>query len=183
MNKNLQAGLAPIVSIVVVVLIILGGVFLSISKDSKDSSSQQNMEEKMGLMDESMTSKATLRTLLEQGKNTSCNISSSSEGITTEGTVYINADGDLRGDFISKTSTDSADSHLIIKDNVAYVWSGGEGVQVKVNTEDGITEQAVNLDLEFVYDCTSWDRDETMLELPAIDFLDLDAMMMEAQQI
>ena len=131
-----------------------------------------------------INAKGSLRSLLGLGKNVMCTFSGTTGSTSSSGTVYISADGSMRGDFTSQTSSGTQTSSMIVKDKIAYAWTGSQGVKMdatKATASAGANAQAksaVDLDSQVDHKCVDWTRDASKFVVPTtVKFLDLEAMM------
>lgn len=192
MKKNLQGGFAPLLIIVIVAVLAIGGGAYVVSKNKAKVSDADDKYEKESdqvadkefkeSKDEEKESKGSLRSLLALGKNTMCTFTSVVENSNSSGTVYIASDGSMSGDFTSQTLAGNVNSHMIMKGGTSYVWSGSQGAKMNVSataaTTATNTNQSVDLDAQVDYDCKNWDRDDSKFVVPAnVNFIDLEAMM------
>jgi len=188
---DLQAGFAPLLVIAIVaILAIGGGVYVA----SKNKQAKVNTETEVSVETEANTSldvntkaKGSFRSLLALGKSTQCSFTSVRDGVTSSGTVYITASGDMRGDFTTEASGGTQTSSMILKDGYSYVWSGNQGAKMNVESSasagagagtNAQTQQSVDLDSQVDYDCRAWSVDQSKFTLPSgVNFLDIEAMM------
>lgn len=132
----------------------------------------------------------SLKSLLMAGIPQSCTFSSSTEGYTSEGTVYT-ASGKMRGDFSSKVSGKEMKSHMIVMDNTSYIWTDGETKGYKTSFTDEQKTEAeelakdapkptggVDLDAMVDYNCKPWMVSSSHFDLPSgVEFVSLEDMM------
>ncbi len=196
-NKNLQGGFAPLLIIAIIAILAIGAGAYVVQKnraakapEAGDNLNTQanvnadlnaNANANLGI---NANAKSSLRSLLGLGKNVMCTFSGTTGSTSSSGTVYISADGSMRGDFTTQTSTGTQTSSMIVKDKIAYAWSGTQGVKMdatKATTSAGTSAQAksaVDLDSQVDHKCTDWTPDASKFVIPAtVKFLDLEAMM------
>ena len=196
-NKNLQGGFAPLLIIAIIAILAIGGGAYIVQKnraakapEAEDNLNTQantqadinaNANANLGI---NANAKSSLRSLLGLGKNVMCTFSSTTGSTSSSGTVYISADGSMRGDFTSQTSAGTQSSSMIVKDKIAYAWSGSQGVKMdasKTNASAGASAQAksaVDLDSQVDHKCSDWAPDASKFVIPTtVKFLDLEAMM------
>ena len=195
-NKNLQGGLAPFLIIAIVAILAIGGGAYLVTKNkgakvntqvegdvetqaNANADANANANANLGI-----NAKGSFRSLIGLGKNTQCSFTSVSEGVTSSGTVYITASGNMRGDYNTKTSSGVQTSSMILKDGYSYVWSGSQGAKMNVTNMGGSAsagaqaQQSVDLDSQVDYNCKDWSVDQSKFTLPSgVNFLDLEAMM------
>jgi hypothetical protein len=118
----------------------------------------------------------SLRTLLASGQSQKCSFNNAQ----SSGTIYVGG-GKMRGDFTSKVGEATAQSHMVIANNIVYVWIDGQPVGYRMAFNDmkpgsGNGSQGVDADAKVATDCTSWQATESSFELPAdVSFADLSA--------
>ncbi len=204
-NKKLQGGFAPFIIIAIIAVLAIGGgatYVVNKNKVAKNAEVEGNVETQANFKaDENANenanlgvnanvnakAKGSLRSLLGLGQNTMCTFSSTDGDTTSSGTVYIAADGDMSGQFEIKSGTKTTfTSSMIVKDDISYVWSGGQGAKMNVSELKGDTSaqvgggagEYVDLDAQADYDCSAWVRDESKFAVPStVNFIDLDAML------
>ncbi|MDP2788735.1 MAG: hypothetical protein Q8O46_01610 [bacterium] len=197
-NKNLKRGFAPFLIIALVAILAVGGgaYVVTKNKNSKTKAEDQRRgdvqyedkikteiktEENISL---DVNTKGSLRSLLGVGKDAMCTFTSTAGGTSSSGTVYISADGSMRGDFTAQTSAGTQTSSMIVKGETSHMWSGLQGVKmnaVNKNTTaspETKTNSNVDLDSQVDYKCGDWFKDESKFVIPtSVQFLDIEAMM------
>ena len=193
-NRNLQGGFAPLLIIAIIAILVIGGGAYIVAKNKQakvdtggnldtqaNTNADINANENANL---GINAKGSLRSLLGLGKNVMCTFTGTSGGVSSSGTVYISSSGEMRGDFTSQTSTGTKTSSMIVKDKIAYVWTGSQGVKMdatKATASAGAGVQAkssVDLDSQVDHKCTDWTPDASKFVVPTtVKFLDLDAML------
>lgn len=195
-NKSLNAGFAPLLIIAIVAILAIGtGVYVvEKNKEAKKAELEGNAETQANAnadlnanananLGVNANAKASLRSLLALGKSSVCTFTSSQNGATSSGTMYISASGDMRGDFQSQTSSGTQASSMIVKDGTSYVWSGSQGAKMKTNASASANASAqaknsVDLDQQVNYDCSDWTVDSSKFTLPSgVNFVDIEAML------
>jgi hypothetical protein len=181
LNNNV-GGFAPIIIIAIIAILAIGGGTYAVSKNKEKKVEMETNVEANAEVNMEADTKGSLRSLLAIGKNTMCTFTSAHEGVTSSGTVYIGADGNMRGDFNSSTTAaGNINSSMIMKDGISYVWSGAQGMKMNAQVTpptNTSTEQAVDLDAQVDYECNDWNRDDSKFTVPtSVNFIDLDAMM------
>lgn len=184
----MQAGFAPLIIIAIVaVLAIGGGVYYA--KNNNDGVEAEaeldaNVEANMSAdMSSETGAKATLRSLLAIGKDVVCEVSTSKDGYVSEGTVFISASGEMRGDFNSSMNGGAAtESHMIMQGDEAHVWSGSQGAKVNMAAMGASASsqagQVVDVDADVEYECSNWNRDASKFTTPSsVNFIDVEAVM------
>lgn len=194
-NKNLQRGIAPLLIIAIIAILAIGaGTYVVVkNKKAKVPEVQDNLNTQAnGNADMNANAKAnlginakgSLRSLLGLGKNMTCTFSGTNGSTSSSGTVYVSADGSMRGDFTIQTGTGTQTSSMIVKDKIAYVWTGSQGVKMDAAkatssaTAGAQAKSSVDLDSQVNHTCVDWTPDASKFVLPVgIKFLDLGAMM------
>lgn len=180
MPQNKIALIAAAVAIVVAIAV---GAFFVMNKKSPQAPQQTDTRsDTKPQTDESMT-KGSIKSLLSMGKNVTCTIKYPMGEQSTEGTVYVSGKN-MRGDFSFVSSGKSMDSHVIQDGTYMYSWSSAsaQGVKMKMEDVDSVkaspSSQAVDLDKEVDYKCSSWGVDNSKFTPPAdIKFVDIGQSM------
>lgn len=195
-NKNLQKGFAPLLIVAIIAVLAIGGGAYVVTKNKQakiaelednlntqaNANADQNANENANLGINAQA-KGSLRSLLGLGQNTMCTFASTNADVSSSGTVYIGADGDMRGEFESKAGTQAAvSSYMIVKDGVSFAWSGTQGVKMNVAdinaSAEAQAEKYVDLDAQIGYECSAWTRDESKFVVPTnVNFMDIDALL------
>jgi len=109
----------------------------------------------------------SMRSLLESGASQKCTFSNSN----SNGTIYVGA-GKMRGDFTSKSGDVAAQSHMIISNNIAYVWIEGTPIGYRMPFENltagggAQNDQGIDADAKVATNCEVWQANETSFTLP-----------------
>ncbi len=108
----------------------------------------------------------SLRTLLTSNMSQKCSFSNAD----SSGTIYVGG-GKMRGDFTSKADQGSAQSHMVIDNNIAYVWIDGtaQGYRMpfeNLSAANGGKTGGVDADAKVATDCTPWQATEASFTLP-----------------
>ncbi|MDP9249019.1 MAG: hypothetical protein M3M85_00705 [bacterium] len=191
-KRDLQAGFAPFIIIAIVAVLAIGGGTYVVSKKKAakvDTEVQANAEAEVNANANAnlgVNAKGSLRSLMGMGKNVMCTFESTSGGTASSGTVYIAANGAMRGDFKAAGLTSS----MITKDGYMYGWTGGgQGVKIKMDAQaqasaaadasaQAEVNKSVDLDSQVDYSCSAWSMDASKFTLPAgVEFVDLEAML------
>ncbi|MEK7576306.1 MAG: hypothetical protein AAB482_01290 [Patescibacteria group bacterium] len=138
----------------------------------------------------STSQKMTLKSLLALGKAQTCtfNNTGGDAGGNSSGTMQI-ANGKMRGDFTTTASGKTMQSHMLMIDYVNYIWGDEMPFGIKMALTDlekpeNQKNQAVDINKELDYACTSGTSDANAFNLPAgVEFKDLGAMMQGLQDI
>ncbi len=121
----------------------------------------------------------SLKELLASQNPQQCAFVQSTEGAAATGKVFV-SNGKMRGDFTSLVNNQGVESHMIVRDNTAYVWSSLANQGFKMSTENMMngTTTSVDMNQRFDYTCSGWTEDSTAFTLPTtITFSDMSAMM------
>ncbi len=203
-QTNHKAGFAPFLIIGIVALLAIGGGAYAAKKNKDKIALENNIETQananadananananLGINANINASKAkgTLRSLLALGEDSMCTFSSSNQGVSSTGTTYVSATGEMRGDFTSTYQGKATESHIIVKDETSFVWSGSQGAKMDISTIDAsgsgnAQANQSNLDMQVDYDCSPWTKDATKFTLPTgVNFVDVGAMMKTSVQ-
>ena len=189
----MQTGFAPLIVVAIVAVLAIGGGVYYANKKSEDKIETENeanieAEVNVGARTEislGQASRGTLRGLFKVGRDVTCTVSGPQANGETSGTVFISAEGDIRGDFVTEASSGAdVDSHMIIQDDTAHVWNGTEGVamstsQLSANASaQAEVRFSVDVNSQVDYTCSEWSRDESKFNLPPnVTFVDIGAMI------
>jgi len=116
----------------------------------------------------------SLKDLLAKGVAQKCTFSNAQGDTQMQGTVYV-SNGAMRGDFSTVASGQTIQSHMIVKNQSAYVWSNlmAQGIKMSVanmtgqNTGSSGAKSNVDINQQFNYSCTGWSADQNQFALPA----------------
>lgn len=107
----------------------------------------------------------SLRELLSSNVSQKCTFDNGD----ASGTIYVGA-GKMRGDFTSKGGEEAASSHMIISNNIAYVWIDSMNMGYRMGFEDlsknGSQNGGVDADAKVATKCESWQANESSFALP-----------------
>lgn len=175
----------------VAVLVVAVGGFFVINNSGDDSSS--NNEEVISSSDET-TELASINSLLARGENAKCTYNYTDDaGNNSQGTAYFTGNR-MFGDFsVTQVDGTSLQSNVLRLDTTQYVWDSTkkEGYKIDlsvIETQEGESSdtsqnEAVDQDEEFEFKCTSWNVDESLLEVPSdVNFIDNTAAIQGIQQ-
>lgn len=201
-KKIFQGGFAPFLVIAIVAVLAVGGGAYVVTKNKQAKVEVENNVDTQAnaTVDQNTNTNANLgvnaninaktkgsfRSLMALGKSAQCTFASTQNGVTSSGTVFIASNGNMRGDFTSKTSSGVQTSNMILKDGYSYVWSGNQGAKMNVenmgassNESAGASaKQSVDLDAQVDYECKDWTADSSKFIPPSsVKFLDIEAMM------
>jgi len=125
----------------------------------------------------------SLRSLLANNMSQKCSFNN---GDAT-GTIYVSA-GRIRGDFSSKTGEVTAQSHMIITNNIAYVWIDGMNQGYRMPFEDmagtssSKNNTGIDADARVATNCESWSATDASFSLPTDVSFNAVATQTSAQQ-
>lgn len=117
----------------------------------------------------------SLRQLVDAGVSVQCSFSSVTEAAQSSGTAFI-ANGMVRIDSQSQTSSGMIEAHTVLKDNMSYLWSPqyGQGFKATIDTEVSENSRLPDYDEEAEYECRPWTPDLSKFELPTdIEFAEV----------
>jgi len=199
---NTQGGFAPFIAVLIVAALAIGGSVYAVKKNNArktalednvetqanvnaDVNANANANANLGInanANANAKAKGSINLFMAMRKNTMCTFEGTDDGMTSTGTVYISAEGNMRGDFTTVKAGTSTESHMIVKSGVAYVWSGSQGAKMNVSSINATTEAQVknyiDLNKEVDYSCTDWTVDTAKFVLPeSINFVDVEAML------
>lgn len=127
----------------------------------------------------------SLRDLLGLSTSQKCTYQ---DGQGSQGTVYVSG-GMVRTDFTTTSSGQTYASHMIARNNQVYTWMDGSqtGYLMDLNSmpeaeesmaqEDSKSQEPVNIDQTYDYQCSAWSPDNSLFDLPSIEFVDYMSMM------
>lgn len=175
-NKTL-----PIVGIVVLVLIVIGGLVYwqtSAKKDRKTSSTSSSSS--------SEATSNSIQGISASGKAQKCTMKYSGNNGSGTGTIYTDGQGQGRYIFNAETTKgNSGEINQIVKDGTSYAWfeSNGKtmGFKTKVNTSatasTSSSTSGPDLNTKFDMQCQAWTVDATQFTIPSdVNFIDAAAL-------
>jgi len=122
---------------------------------------------------ETQAFKGSMQQLMARGGSWRCDVSLTTEGVTTSGTTYV-AGGMVRADFVSNVpQIGNVESHMIMRDNTAYTWTSmmNQGFKFPIESAEGqpevSAEVAAQVNQQYDYRCTAWPTDESKFALPS----------------
>ena len=143
-----------------------------------ESTSTQGTQESASEEDSAQNSSASpqsLKELVAGSSSVKCTFNQAG----SQGTMYVSG-GKARGDF---TSNDQK-GHMIIADNISYVWMDGTSQGFKsslkstASVEGSGATQGVDANQKLNYSCGPWTAEPAMFALPSsVQFMDVEAMM------
>ncbi len=161
-----------VVGIVILLVVLLGGVFLTMNK-SKSQTSTPSAKVGQPEMQKATTETAqgTLKSLVASGKSVKCSFSNSAtDSAKVSGTVYVSS-GKMRGDF-KTTSNDSVSSHVIVDSQNSYIWTdmSKQGYKFAIanqqQTNAAGRSQGPDMNQTVDYSCQDWSVDGSVFALP-----------------
>src|SRR3569623_566933 len=109
----------------------------------------------------------SLRSLLASNASQQCSFDNGQ----SSGTIYVSA-GRMRGDFAVKSGEASAQSHMVISNNIAYVWIDGMNQGYRMPFEDLSASSSnkqsggVDADAKVATKCGPWQANDSSFTLP-----------------
>jgi hypothetical protein len=165
-----------VVTIVIVILFLIGGIYALSSKNKNSSSSDGTFETEEGSDNEEVSSPKSIKDLLTAGISQKCTYSYFEGKVSSEGTTYVSG-GKVRGDFRTTVDNKSTTGHTIYDGKTSYVWMDGErdGFKMEIDLEDMETgesattnqQQTVDLNKSLDYDCSLWSAQESVFDPPS----------------
>lgn len=174
-----------IVAVVILAIAVLGiGAFVVLNKPQTTGNSSvpanSQAEDKSG--------QKSIAEMLALGTNLECTLS---DATGTSGTVYVQNESTLRGDFVSAPGATAQNSHVILKDREIYVWTdssttGFKASLAETNTSfaqlkdyaSGPIGDSVDVNSKVDYDCKNWAYDDSKFTLPSgVDFQDFTGLV------
>lgn len=174
-----------VLGLIAATVVIMAFAFLWLFSDSEPQAVQveedQQFEEPSDQVsaDTKMTGFGTMSDLVARGENLQCQITTTQDSQTTEGTFFV-ADQKVRGNFIveSPDLEGTIVSSMIIVDRTMYVWTTLEGEsfgmksQVQADSDSTMeTAEPVSLDERVKYDCKVWESVDNTMFVPPSDVL------------
>ena len=165
---------------VAVVVIAGGAVYMTMTKGTGDKSATGDATEKVvgTNANEKEVVKGTVQDLVTRGGSRKCAFKHATDAGDSTGVMYV-SDGKIRGDFVSRPEgTAEVKSHMIVKDGVVYTWSDMMPQGFKMPMTGAATAQVqgqANFYAQPVdYDCSSWNADASVFEVPStVTFLQM----------
>ena len=173
-----------IVAVVVVLALLGGAAYLSLSK----SSTNQGLTVKTTSSPTTSANGAnntTLAGLLALGQNLRCNFNvKATNGGTTQGTFYV-SNSNMRGDFVMKNTDGKENQMSMIRNgDENFIWGPGFPTAIKMNLSldklaaNAQASQFGNVNQKTNYNCVPWNVDSSLSTPPAnIKFTDVGQMM------
>lgn len=173
-NNKVIGGIAAVV--------LLAGVFYFISqRQATEFASDRNTT----ATQQEATNASSLKALFSRGDSQECTFQSSEDGYTSSGTVYVDSDNRMRGDFTTMGPDGTDNSHMIVMQNDSYIWSNGEAQGLKMTfnpndttddyggSETDMPNDAINPNENYDFSCKSWRTDNSKFELPpGVEFIE-----------
>lgn len=171
----------------VVLVAVGGGAFVVTSNKNDDKASTA---ESSG---QSTKTPKSINELLSQNKNIKCTFNTTDEnGNKSSGTSYI-AGQRMRGSFSIQTTGQAEQKTNVLRDDSSqYVWNEGSKTGFKTSnssvaasseSQDTQSQQSVDQDKEYDFDCSDWSVDESMFKAPNdVEFTDFSAQVQQSQE-
>lgn len=173
MNKTV------IIVIAVLAVLLLGGGAFVMSQRSKPESTSTTQN---NTNDTSTTPSSAAKSLVDLFNLGTAQQCSFSDGSTSSGTVYV-SNQKMRGDFTYTVAQGTTNAHMIIDNGTSYIWTDGQttGLKMKFDAataaedfDSKVTDNSVDINQKYDYDCKSWSIDQTKFTLPTgVQFTDL----------
>lgn len=170
---------ALVYGVVAVAILILGaGAWMVIGKGSGSmSTTTPNGTES------TQTKNTTLKNLIGMSGSQKCTFSKVSAQMNSSGTVYV-ANGQMRGDFTTYVAGKTTESHMIVKNNMSYMWTSASSQGFKMSFDavatqsDANPEPSLDPNANVEYACSAWSTDASLFTEPAsITFRDMSSLM------
>lgn len=200
--KNKQGGFLPIIAIAIIAALAVGGGAYAVKKNKErkmhegdnietraDARADINANENANLGANGYM-KGSLKSLLGMGKDTECTIENNAENYSSKGTVYVSNRNEMRGDFLAIVQGRNIDSHMIMKDEVMYSWSGSQGSKMSIkgmqmlkegeisDSYKNMGQGSMDLSNQVNYSCKNWSYDSSKFTLPTeVKFTDVNELM------
>lgn len=184
-----ERGFGIVGVIAIVAVLALGGTAYYAAKETNEegrsaSEGSANLNATSSAKSELNSEKGSLRNLVSIGRNVMCTVDGSESAGNTSGTVYIDANANMRGDFVTESQNGGViESHMIKSGETVYAWSGNQGGKMNISNSMNANANAnatgtVDMDREVNYRCVEWQRDQAKFNVPNnINFVDVDAML------
>lgn len=150
-----------------------GGAWFVMNREEATGAPSSAQESSEMVSTETQNFKGSMQELMARGGSWKCDVSVTTEGITSTGTTYV-AQGRVRADFVSEIpQVGKMESHMLMRDNTAYTWTSmmnqGFKFPIKGNeVEPEVSaEVAAQINQDYDYRCTAWPTDESVFALPS----------------
>lgn len=167
MNKKILLGISGFV-----VLFILITIFVFARKPSLTTSPTPTSTESQSQA-KSQTQPQSLKEILSAGISQKCSYDFELEGNSSRGEVYI-SDSKIRADFVTVTTDKSTNTHMILDNNLYYLWVDGQvnGFKMSfdpnaVSSDQSPTSNQIDWDQKLSYNCSPWIADQSKFVLPS----------------
>ncbi|RJR28974.1 hypothetical protein C4564_04070 [Candidatus Microgenomates bacterium] len=155
------------------------------TENSKDQKEASNM-----MLDEMQTESGdmkSLKDLMSLAADQHCKFTDTESN--SSGEVFV-SNGQMRGDFVSKSNGETYSAHTISDGTTVYVWMDESGMGFKTDIskleasgdeEKNEVSEAVDLNKQVEYECNTWSVDSSVFNIPDnIDFQSYDSLMNSA---
>lgn len=191
MYSNNTNYMTKIVTIVLAILVLGGGLFYFVTRSGDTTTPTDKVEQSDADVTQAESAvpsgKGSLKSLFTLGENLKCTFryADPETGYTTEGTTYI-TDKRMRGDFITTQQGVVYNTKTIMDGDVVYTWGDspqGE-MAMKFTIDESNTSNDDNNPLErddqVEYECSRWSVDSSRFVPPSdVEFQDLSAIMQQ----
>lgn len=162
------------------------------SQQTSNSSTTQAGQTNTGSSQAS--SPTTISGLRLAGENKKCTFTSTLEdGSQSAGTIYVDADKRMRGDFDLTKSGVATKSSMIIRDDTQYLWrpTTNQGTKMSIDAildqnSDSVARDSqssssgTGMDTPVNFTCTTWRVDDAMFTPPAsVTFTDMTSVLQQ----
>lgn len=155
-------------------LVVVGaGVwFVMNQQPASDTASNASGSSEM-VSSETQDFKGSMQELMGRGGSWKCDVSVTTEDITSTGTTYVAQDM-VRADFVSEIpQVGKMESHMLMRDKTAYTWTSmmSKGFKFPISRNEGepevSAEVSAQLNQDYDYHCVAWPTDESKFALPS----------------
>lgn len=168
-----------IISVIIIILLLIGGgIFLMSELRVKQSPTpvQQTGQPATNTTTTNTGPKleqveGTMKSLLSGGKTQKCTFSYNTDNSTITGQVYV-ANGKIREEFQSTSTTGPINGHMIVYNQEAFMWTDQMNRGFKFSIGEQPTPAVKNdktpdINKEMSFDCLPWSEDASMFTVPA----------------
>lgn len=180
MNKKIAIGVG------IVIAIALLAIFAMQNKGKNETKDQTSQTQSQTSTEQPQDTQTSLKSLLGMNQAQTCTYTVG-ENLGTS-TFYVSI-GKMRGDTVVKTGQTETTSHMIVTDQISYMWMDGQTTGYKMdfsalqeNTTKGEVNNtggtSIDPNKNFNFKCSPWSPDESKFSLPnGIEFTDATKML------
>ncbi len=174
-----------IASIVIALIIIVVGGYLTLNKKPTEPAVTSVVTSSNSPQPEANSNQEmSLKALFAAGGSKKCTFSDSTDNYSSTGTIYM-GNSKMRGDFSSTVSSKNYGSHMIVDNQVSYLWTDGQPQGFKMSLSalpspnaSAKTQSNVDINKNLNFKCDSWTVDSSLFVLPSgMTFSDMSQMM------